>query len=210
MSSRNAVRIEDQLHIMPLSYAEVHCQAEMVHTQRKLEQLKEKLKRLGQHEKNKQRRELTTAAVCMSLTLDHPQKKTRLTTNGRGAREEAIVLTSEEELAASEARQQLRMQRGDLQKAIASAMKEYRAAKSAFSKKLKDIEKQLGSLDKALEKVTDHVNMAQTWANAIDAKKAAGSVAAAPKSAMVVETVLAALEPELVTIRDAMVVVDST
>ena len=48
------------------------------------------------------------------------------------------------------------------------------------------------------------------WANAIDAKKAAESVVAAHKSAMAVETVLAALEAELVTDRDAMVVVDST
>ena len=139
--------------------------------ERTLEQLKDKFERLGTHEENKRRAEITSAAVCMSLSLDQPQKRTRTTTTGRGGREEAVVLTSDQQVATSEARQRLRLQRGDMHKEITSAKQAYRTTKSTSNKKLECVEKRSDTLEKALEKAVGHATMAHTWADAAYAER---------------------------------------
>ena len=161
--------------------------------ERTLEQLKDKFERLGTHEENKRRAEITSSDVCMSLNLDQPQKRTRTTATGRGGREEAIVLTSDQQVATSEARQRLRLQRGYMQKEITSAKQAYRTTKSTFNKKLKCVEKRSSTLEKALEKAVGHAAMAHTWADVADAKKAASSVVAAQRSTQAADEVLAAV-----------------
>ena len=151
VSHLDAVRVEEEVQNRTPTAEEMELQAQYIQAQRALEDYAEKRPRLQQHHNNEARVRLTTAGVCASLHVERPPPK-RMRTNGQG-REEAVVLTSDEQRSAAKARLLRRQQQGDMQKGINAAKQHNRAADRAFLADLKRIEALIAKVQKEGEKL---------------------------------------------------------
>ena len=145
---------------------------------------------------------MTTVGVCLSLQVAPPAKRMRRNAQGR---EEAIVLNSEEQMEAANARLRLRQQQGDMKKVMRAARQSNKAAERALSVDIKKVEKAVMDTKKAYEKASATADKAKGCVITGDRKAAAVAAATTHKAVVASHAAWRSGAEALVAARAALV-----
>lgn len=208
ISHRDSIRVEQSVQSRQQTATELQLQSRVLQLTRDLEEAKTQLRTVQGIEDEHSRAAITTAGVCESIMqAEPPKKRTRL--DGRG-RTEAVVLNSQEQYEAAEARQKLRHEKDSMKRDIAAARRECKATTKLFKDKVHAAQKLYDDVQKAVDKAEEAALRARTFSKEGDKKGAASASAAAQKQAAVALNTASSIEESMSCLRDCLILVETS